>query len=223
MVYIDFHTHTRMPQQQVVAVKNIDLFAEEAINPQLLYTAGIHPWETKRTGLEQYLEQIKNLLQKSNVIGLGEVGLDKLQGAPLPFQVQLLQQQVKLAQSAQKPIIIHCVKAWDELLAIRKQFPQQPYWAIHGFNGSSQLASQLINTGFYLSVGGSLLFNKGKIRESLKTIPLDRLFFETDDSEIGIQEIYYEVAKLLNKDEKEVVEELIENFNHFFKREVANQ
>ncbi len=224
MRYIDFHTHWSPTHTYgIVAVCNLDLFGNSTVEDDRYYTVGIHPWESHRPNVYEYLKQVEKILDSKQVIGLGEVGLDKLRGAGLGVQLELFSLQVELAQLKGKPIIVHCVRALDELIALRKRYPEKPSWAVHGFSGSPQLAGQLLNAGFYLSVGAALLKGSGKIRETLPHIPLNRLFLETDDSGVDIRSIYRDAAGLLGIDEVELIEQLNQNFTRFFEEKVDLQ
>lgn len=224
MRYIDFHTHWSPTHTHgIVAICNLDLFGNSTVEDDRYYTVGIHPWESHRPNVYEYLERVEKFLNSKQVIGLGEVGLDKLRGTRLEVQIKLFSQQVELAQLKGKPTIVHCVRAWDELIALRKKYPEQPSWAVHGFSGSPQLAGQLLNAGFYLSVGAALLKGSGKIRETLTHIPLNMLFLETDDSGVDIRSIYRDAARLLGIAEVVLIEQLNQNFTRFFEEKVDLQ
>lgn len=216
MKYVDFHTHHFPDSTQIIAVKNLDIFAYENPMAEQWYSVGIHPWDSSRPNANEYINRIASLLDNSRVIGLGEVGLDKIKGAALDIQQELFRLQIEIAYDKNRPIIVHCVRAWDELLAIKKEFPKELPWAVHGFNGSPQLAQQLINADFHLSVGASLLKENSKINETIKSIPLSHLFLESDDSGVSIQAIYKKTTALLQVDEDVLKKQLLSNFQLFF-------
>ena len=103
---------------------------------------------------------------------------------------ETLKELERLAVSRQLPVIIHCVKAWDELLAIKKDFPETLPCIIHGFRGKPQLAESLLSKGFYLSFG--FRFHP----QSLTLCPSDRLFFESDEDLRPIDTLYHIAAEL---------------------------
>lgn len=113
-----------------------------------------------------------------------------------------------MSEKYKKPLIIHCVKAYSELLEIhKKENPKQP-WIIHGFNKNKVLAQQLIDKGFYLSFGVALLKSK-KLQANLKNTPLSQLFLETDDNTTqSIEEIYTFVSDLLQLEQIELEKQL---------------
>lgn len=139
----------------------------------------------------QYLLLTEAVLHPS-VVAIGEAGLDKQAEKPIGEQVRVFSEQAKLAAEMGKPLVIHCVKAWDELLAVRKDFSSSDIWVIHGFRGNRQLAEQLIRKGLRLSFGEK--FNP----EALRVAWPDYLFLETDESDKQIEEIYRLAADSLD-------------------------
>ena len=115
-----------------------------------------------------------------SVIALGEAGLDKSIDAPLSLQTEVFTEQVKLSEAFRKPLVIHCVKAWDELLAVKKDLNPQMPWVIHGFRGNDILAEQLIRKGLYLSFG--MKFNPKALR-----IAWPDYVSLTDEADIAIE------------------------------------
>lgn len=127
-----------------------------------------------------------------SVLALGEAGLDKQIETPMPLQIEVFEAQARLAEEFGKPMVIHCVKAWEELLGIRKLLKPQMPWVIHGFRGNADLARQLIQKGIKLSFGQR--YNP----EALRMAGADYIFAETDDAEVSIEEIYAGMAKELD-------------------------
>ena len=158
--------------------------------PGCYYSYGIHPWHIEDKDMQLML--LTEVVLHPSVVALGEAGLDKNIEAPMLLQTEIFTEQAKLAEDIGKPLIIHCVKAWDELLAIKKEINPQMPWIIHGFRGNELLADQLIKKGFRLSFGEK--YNP----EALRVAWPDHLFIETDESDKSIQEIYDDIAKSLN-------------------------
>ncbi|HDP55159.1 MAG TPA: TatD family deoxyribonuclease [Bacteroidetes bacterium] len=215
---INFHTHTPSKNEKVISVVSFEPYqfnlATVSQNSNQYATAGFHPWSIA-DGTPNY-DELSKALMDCTTIGLGEVGLDKLKGPTLEVQIQVFKKQLNIANKLSKPVIVHCVKAWDEIIGIKKKHFGTKPWAIHGFNGNSQLAEQLLDTGFYLSVGAALLNKESKIRLALRKIPLNRLFLETDDRKISIEAVYNEATKLLNLNKKSIEVQLQDNFQDFF-------
>lgn len=218
MPFVDFHTHSKSKIGGTsISIECLNVEKPILIDPQALYTIGVHPWLSSKQGGKSYFETIQKLIAYNSVIGLGEVGLDKLKGGSMEEQLVLLKQQAVLAYNNNKPIVIHCVKAWDYLIKIKKSFSDNLPWAIHGFNGSVELAKQLIEVGFYLSVGPMLLKSQSKISYTINQIPLDRLFLETDDSDIRIDDLYDAASKKLGISVSKLENQLYSNYQDFFK------
>lgn len=172
------------------------------------FSCGVHPWYSEDA--EPQLKFLKEIAGDPRIVAIGEAGLDKLKGPDLKTQQTIFEQQVQLSEQLQKPLIIHCVKAWEELLHIKKLYkPRQP-WIIHGYKGKVELAKQLLSHGFLFSINER--FNDDAIRE----IPLDRLFCETDISETSIEDIYSEVAKALDISEEVLASQIAENVKRTF-------
>ncbi len=217
MPLVNFHNHLQTSHSnKLIAIKCLDI--EESFNPELngLYTIGLHPWKTNIIDVKTKIELIKAFFENESIIGLGEVGLDKLRGASIEIQKKILIKQVELAYDYNKPIIIHCVKAWDELLEVKKGFSNKIPWAVHGFNGSEQQTKQLIDAGFYLSVGVSIKNCNSKIATAIKQIPLNRLFLETDDTNTDIEDIYKTVSQNISIPLNELEDQLYCNLREFF-------
>lgn len=164
---------------------------EEQVIMQDVNSIGVHPWHADKADSEVINSIVDNLQNDVNhsIKAIGECGLDKLCTVSLQKQIDVFKQQVLISESYRLPLIIHCVKAMDELLAIKKELsPTQP-WIWHGFRGKPQQLQQLINNGFYISFG--FKYN----RDSLIACPLERMFLETDDDPRPIGILYEQVLK----------------------------
>jgi TatD DNase family protein len=216
--YIDFHTHKLSSnEERITAVTSIDP-SELEPPPNNLYTIGVHPWNANTNSINLHLNNIKTYANSPSMVGIGEVGLDKMKGPRLDIQQKILEKQIEIASEIDKPVTIHCVKAWDELLALKARFGGKTSWAIHGFNGSQELAKQLLDKGFFLSIGAAMLNEKSKLQESITQIPVNRLFFETDTTDVDIAQIYAVVAVKLDLSINDLRKSIAENFSYFFRR-----
>ena len=152
-------------------------------------------------------------------MALGELGIDKNFGTNLDLQIQVFRAQVALAEEYQKKVlIIHCIKAFQEMIEEKKRRSNDFIWVLHGFNGSRELIQQLLDQGFYFSVGALLFQEKAKISKHLQHIPLERLFIESDQSSIGIKDIYSRVAQLLKMDRKDLNRKIEQNLKQILSR-----
>jgi len=177
------------------------------------FSIGIHPWDAD---LEFSKIEFENFISHQNCIAIGECGLDKLKGVDLEFQKTIFKYQLELALCHQKPVIIHCVKAFDEIIEICEPFQNKIPLIIHGFNKSQQLAKQLIESGFYISLGDAI-FKKSDF--NFNAICLDNLFLETDiDDKLTISEIYKSCSLRFNISENDLKEKIYSNFTNLFSK-----
>lgn len=152
------------------------------------YSAGIHPWDLTGADAGRQLGLLRELLEAKRLVAVGEAGLDKLAGASMEFQSAVFKRQIELSEEYGLPLIIHCVKAADELLALKRELhPVQP-WIWHGFRGKPEQAEQLLRKGFYLSFGGRYP------ERTMKAVPDGRLLLETDDGPESVEEILCRAA-----------------------------
>lgn len=215
--FVDFHTHRQIFEINDIAVRNFDLTEPSILNDDSFYTVGIHPWKASVESAFTNLNLIEGLLSNPKVIGIGEIGLDQVNGPEIQTQQKIFIGQLDIAYQNSKPVVLHCVKAWDALLSIRKQYSSNIPWAVHGFNGNVELAEQLIRKGFYISVGESILNKKSKVVQAIHKIPLNRLFIETDVSSFTIQTLYLAIAETLGLSIDILKHQIHENFKDFFK------
>lgn len=212
-VYIDFHHHGEaVDTQGIRTIQSIDL--NEQI-PTSYFTVGRHPWNVNGILSHDELLRMGNMAQLKNCIALGEMGLDRVHGETYALQKKVFLQQLALAEDMQLPVIIHCVKAFDDLLESKKRFPGIEKWAIHGFTKHPQLAKQLIDAGCYLSLNPLRTSNA---QELLQVIPKSRLFLETDDSGLSIVDVYIRAAEIEKCTISDLVEQLRRNATTFFEK-----
>lgn len=179
-----------------------------------LASYGIHPWwfDDPAYPPDNDLRLLEQLLREDKLAAIGETGIDKLHPETLALQIESFEKHIALSETYQKPLIIHNVKGTETLLQLRKKHKPAQAWIIHGFNGNDNEVRQLVSQGFYLSVGASLLYENRKITKSIKSIPLDYLFFETDTAGNSIGEIYQKAAMLLDLPLAQLKERIFANF-----------
>lgn len=212
MSFIDIHTHNFSNQNAVFEIENCYPNATEFTNS---FSIGIHPWYIKKEKTEEELSFIDKQLQLKNCYAVGECGLDKLTETNFEYQINIFKQQVALSEKHQKPLIIHCVKSFQEIIQLKKELtPKQP-WIIHGFNKNKQVALSLIKNGHFLSFGNQLL-TSDKLQDSFLETPLNKIFFETDASDINIKDIYQKAAIIKGINLEKLKEIIHQNFNSIF-------
>jgi TatD DNase family protein len=215
--YIDIHTHDAKPAEGIFAVEN--LMAHENLKPEKIsaraFTAGIHPWHLNENNREQLLEYVRNIAGNPDLIAFGEAGFDKLRGPSIELQKSTFAEQVLIAGENQKPLVIHCVRSWDELLVAHKNLKPVKPWLVHGFRGKKELALQLIKRGMYLSFWFDFVL-RPESADLLRFLPKERLFLETDGADVDIKEIYRKVSGDLEISIDELKERMRNNFNLLF-------
>ena len=172
------------------------------------FSCGIHPWYSEDS--ENQLIYLKEIVSDPRIVAIGEAGLDKLKGPSYDIQIPVFKEHITLSEKLNKPLIIHCVKAWEELIQIRQECnPTQP-WIIHGYRGKPELTKRLINEGFLFSVGEDINV------ESMELIPVESLFCETDEDEMDIRDVYAQAAQAQNMELEEFAEKIAENVHRIF-------
>lgn len=215
MNYINLHTHSFKNQETILEVVNQYPWEFSDAIPQ--YSIGIHPWYINQERLSSDLEIIANKLHETNCLALGECGLDKRIEIPLSVQIEVFQQQLELLQKTTKPVILHCVAAYQEVIAIKKEMNIENPMIIHGFSKNEQVAKSLLDNHFYLSFGKYLLRNPD-LEKVFKFVPNDMFFLETDTIEETIEQVYEKAASV-----KEMPLDLLKKQVHGNFAEVFNQ
>lgn len=162
--------------------------------PESYFSVGIHPWDTLKLDspdiIKREFEILDRVAKENSVVAIGETGLDALKGASLTSQEAVFRHHIELSEQLCKPLVIHCVKAWDKLLALHKEYSPRQNWAIHGFRGKPELARQLVSRGIYLSLGNK--FNSG----ILDVVPQEFILSETDESD-SLPELPFETSSAI--------------------------
>lgn len=217
--YIDIHTHTNWNFPHIFSVKSLVKPGEpetfQDINKAI--TVGLHPWYLNAVSDQDKLDIVRKAAQSPHVIGIGECGIDMKNEIPFDHQERIFLEHLLIAEECQKPLIIHCVKAYHHFQKlIVKTKPGIP-WIFHGFNSNRQVADDLVDSGAFLSIGADLLKDNSNIRRIISSLPLDRLFLETDEWQQPVWKIYKELSTLIRKPENEIKHQLADNFIHCFR------
>ena len=214
---IDIHAHHFNPGTYI---QILNIFAQDLpfSESEKLFSAGIHPWHLERGNQEVFLNSIELASLQKNMLAVGECGLDRSIRTDFAVQEFYFRKQIEIAEKHHKPLIIHCVRAFPELIKLKKETKSTVSWIIHGFQGNKQSTMQLIRNDFYFSVGKSLLTNDLK-REILPLVPFNRLFLETDDNEIPISRMYSLASQLLMISKVTLSGIILENFKRLFGNE----
>ena len=211
--FINLHTHKFSNLSDVIEVVNQYPWEFDASIPN--YSIGIHPWYIEESRLESDLEIVKEKLQLSECLALGECGLDKRIEIPLELQISVFKQQLELVKETQKPIVLHCVAAYEEVIAIKKEMKIENPMIIHGFSKNEQVAQSLLKNGFYLSFGKYLLRNPD-LEKVFTFAPENQILLETDTIEESIYQVYQKAAAIKGISVEEMKSIVYTNFSKIF-------
>ncbi|WNO08410.1 TatD family hydrolase [Teredinibacter sp. KSP-S5-2] len=203
----------------------------------LYFSVGVHPWMLDKTEFDltqpavlhqQIKQKIQPFVHNRRCVAIGEVGLDKSIAIEMDTQLRVFQQFIDMANDFSLPLIVHNVKAHNEILFALKSVRNGG--VIHGFSGSYELASEYIARGFFIGVGGTLTYDRAqKTRKAIKGIPLTAILLETDapsmplsgrqgqrNSPEFLPEIAQAVAELKDVSVDEVIHQTRENCKALF-------
>jgi TatD DNase family protein len=213
MQYFNLHTHSFSNQENVVELVN--QYPQEFTDAFPQYSIGIHPWFIVEDRLESDLAIIESKLSETGCLALGECGLDKRIEVALDLQQTVFERQLLLAEEYQKPVVIHCVAAFQELITIKKKLKISVPFLIHGFSKNEQVAKELLANGCYISFGKYLL-RMPQLESVFKNMPNNRFFLETDTDEQTIQEVYELAARYKGLTIPQIQELVTINFSTIF-------
>lgn len=213
--YIDFHTHPFQKETDTIIVQNMfpgDGFA--AFSGRNFYSVGLHPWHIKsHDENNELLVMVEDALEFDHVILIGECGLDKKCNTNFEEQKRVFEAQAFMAEEFQKPLVIHCVKAHQEILELHKKMHPEMPWVMHGYNGSLEITKDLEKRGMLFSFGNNLFNENSKAVESFKYLDLDKIFLETDEFDEEVDKIYERAAALKEISKEHLKKSIWLNFN----------
>ncbi|MFV0228830.1 TatD family hydrolase [Empedobacter falsenii] len=219
-MFLNAHTHHLSNDSTVLELYN--QFPNKLNNGVKLFSIGIHPAYIKTSSIEEEIRLIKQNLSNKNCLAIGEIGLDKLCETDFKLQIEVFEQQLKIADEFKIPVIIHSVRAYQEILQIRKKMKLTIPFMFHGFNKNEQLLHQILVQNCFVSFGKNLLSNKN-LQIIFAKISANQFFLENDASEIPIKEIYAFAANLRKITIEELQLQQAENWKTIFGYEVQSK
>ncbi|WP_226063471.1 TatD family hydrolase [Kaistella polysaccharea] len=205
MEFFDLHHHH---SQKICGIYNLN-FGEPL--PDSYFSVGIHPALAEGIS-EEYWKWVEEMAQRENCLGIGECGLDGLVKVPEIIQRIVFERQIHLANKLRKPLIIHCVRRFSQLIAIRKKI-EVPV-IVHGFNKKKTVGIELLKHDFYLSFGKSVLHDVN-LQQFVKDFPLEKMFLETDSATFDIELLYSKIAEIKNISLEEFNNQIHQNLKIF--------
>lgn len=150
-------------------------------HPGLYYCLGIHPWYIDQHSANDLAALERALRSRlEGCVAVGECGLDRLHGS-MGDQYLWFEAQIAFASELDLPLVIHSVRAHDEVHATLRRTNWSGRALLHGFAGSFQQASKLVDLGCYIGVGGIITHARSsKTRDAIARLPIESLVLETD-------------------------------------------
>ncbi len=216
-MFLNVHTHHLSNQSDVLELYN--QFPTDWNNDARIFSIGIHPAYIDTSTLEKEIEMISQNISNKNCLALGEIGLDKLCETNFQLQLHVFERQLQLAEFHQIPVIIHSVRAYQEILQLRKKLNSRVPFIFHGFNKNEQLLKQIIAHNCFASFGKNLLYNKN-LQIIFAKLSANQFFLENDASDVSIKEIYRTAAEIRKITIEELQLQQTENWKNVFGYEV---
>ena len=213
-MFINLHTHTSASDPEILEIVN--QYPSQIDSGLKHFSIGIHPWHIHEDQIDEELGIIEIIAATQNCIAIGECGLDKRINTPMQLQINVFEKQLILAEKLQMAVIIHCVAAFNEVIAIKNRLKIKVPLVIHGFSKNEETAKTLVENGFYLSFGKYLLRNP-ELENVFNFVPNDRFFLETDTAQEDIRAVYNLAAKYKAITLRRLMEIVQNNFNTVFK------
>lgn len=188
---------------------------------------GVHPHAALQTPVGEGADRLREMLTQSGVVAIGETGLDYHYDREWrDAQLQWFEAQLTLAAQTGLPVVVHDREAHGDVLDILRRHKGRVTGVIHCFSGSSEMARECINMGFYISFSGSVTFkNARRLQEVAAGLPLDKLLIETDapylspepvrklhpNEPANVVHVAACIARLKNEEESKVAETTYNN------------
>lgn len=213
--FVNCHTHSKVDAQSI-SIRNIFLSENKVFTPDAFYSLGLHPWHifTEHIDVESIL--LDFILKDKNLIAIGEIGIDRAIGTSVDLQKCLFIRQLKVAQKNNIPIIVHCVRAYSDILGVLKQENITIPVMLHGFCANNTITREFVRRNAYFSLGKQLYERNETLLKSLIDIPIEYLLLETDEQTVTIQQMYHIVSELKNVPVDELKQQLYRNFERCF-------
>lgn len=214
--YYNIHSHRQHNEDtDVLSIVNFAGDYKSSVGVQAC-SLGLHPWYLSNHNDD--FVQIKALAVNSNVLAIGECGLDKVCKTDWALQTIVFELQIRLANELRKPLMVHCVRAFDEVSNLLIKTGSTVPVILHGYNKKIDIARKMINNGYYLSFGAALLNPTLPAAAVLSNISPDRYFLETDDAAVSIEQVYKKAAEIRNTDVDTIILQVRNNFHTVFKQ-----
>lgn len=218
-LYVNIHGHRQADNIREWVMRN--LMASDYPPDDIEYghySVGFHPYNVGKVDEQDVLNKVRLSTENPNVFAIGEIGLDKSIEAPLEQQMRIFEKQVDIAEFADLPVILHVVRAFNEMIEFVKAHKPSVPMIIHGYNGSREMAEELVKSGFLISFGEAIARDHSKIIEALLAVPVEKMFLETDEGDLDIREIYLTAAEVKGIDRDDLRVRIFDNAKTYLPR-----
>jgi TatD DNase family protein len=211
---IDFHTHSPNPHHECIYI--LDPRDDQHLLDDFRFCFGLHPWFIDAIQFDAIESKLKQYIKHPNFFALGECGLDRTRDQ-FELQKDILLKHFDLANELEiQAMVFHNVKSDADFLGILKRVQPKQKLIFHDFNSNQEMVEKLLQYDSYFSIGSSIMNGQRKITETIKDIPLERLFLETDDqTNISLEAIYSKASDLLSIPLEDLTTQIRGNFNKF--------
>jgi TatD DNase family protein len=186
---------------------------------------GVHPHDAM-TYTDDVEKALSELLDEPNIVAVGEIGLDYYRDlSPRDVQKAVFKRQLSLAKAKDKPVVIHCRDAFDDVMGILAADEVRHDGIFHAFSGDVTMARDILTLGFHLGVGGVVTFKNARLRDVVSELPVGAVVLETDCPYLApvpfrgkrnepayLRYVVDAVSVIMNKTAEKVVEVTNENF-----------
>lgn len=216
MKFLNIHGHKVASLKDELVIQNVFPGGNTKLETGLFYSIGLHPWYIEQETINARLDEIRETVQKPEVIAVGETGLDKIAKTSFDLQIEVFDRHIQISEELEKPLIIHCVRAFNELIQLKKKYKPKLPWILHGFNSKPEVAEMLIHQNIFLSFGKALIYPLSNAAQVLAKIQDHQFFLETDDSDYTIKEIYHAAAEIKKIDIDKMKSIILQNGKNSF-------
>lgn len=209
---IDFHTHN--PRHDILSIESLSLLDTPS---EHYFTYGLHPWHLTQMDISEFQARLLKLYKHDKFLALGETGLDRACAIDYQIQRHAFSAQLDLAADLGiNVVIIHCVRALNDIIELSKKSAFKGTMVFHDANFSVEDSKRLINDGHYLSFGTNLLRENSKAASTFSELDINSVFLESDDQKLAIEEVYTRAANKLGISVADLDPKILKNFQKLF-------
>ncbi len=217
-MFVDIHTHslTHDPDVKEVVCLDPTIPVELSLAGAPRFSFGFHPWLVNEMEESFYKTQLRTAMQAPGFFAMGEIGLDRARMETWDKQVETFKAQLDLVKRMRvNKIVVHCVRAYSDVLPLLQELPERTIIIMHDFNGTIETAQQFMQAlpNCYFSFGAKLFNGTTKARKTFEELPLERTFLETDDQlDYGIFDLYQKASEIRKLPQEELKQAIYANY-----------